>query len=279
MNSPQFNLALLTVVLLPSIPYADTVSKRVELDGIKHIHMLGTYDLSITQGDREYVIVTADSEVLDQIEAKMQGSKIILGRDNNNWSGYNASDGIDADFELQVKELRSVSNMGTGNVLVSNIDSDEDLAFSNMGIGQFTVNSVKGDSISIHNLGAGGFIFDNIVAKDITENSFGAGRVEYVNLRAEGMEIKFYGGSHTYVQGNSTVDEIEISVVGAGVVDAEALRAEKAEIELQGAGRVNITVTDELDVEINGNGSVFYGGEPEVKKSISGSGSVAPLRQ
>lgn len=283
MKSPQLSLAI-PMVLLPTLffgqsPVAETVSKRVQLDDIEHIQLLGHHTLTVRQGDEEYVDVTTDSDDIKKIEAKIQGSKLSLGKVNIHY-GWSFGDDepnhdIDAHFEVQVKNLKSISNMGVGKIEVINIRTDEDLIVSNMGAGSLDIRSLTADEIEFSNFGAGKIEAVEVKAEQMSEKSVGAGKSSYANVIADEIELNTVGGASITFTGFNTVDEVDIKAVGASTINAESLRARKARIESAGASTVYISVTEDLDVDVHGNGKVIYSGEPSIKKSIKGTGSVS----
>ncbi len=271
-------------ILLPTIfnsqaAISETVSKRVALDGIEHIQLLGTYNLTVKQGDEEYVLVTTDSEYLSKVQAKIQGRKLALGKVNivYGWSTDDENEDINADFEVQVKNLRSISNMGVGKIAVNYVRSDDEISFSNMGAGRFSIQTLQADEIDFSNFGAGVIEARDIVVEELSEKSVGAGKSIYTEVTADEIEINTIGAARVTFNGRNSVDELEIDAGGATTVDAEALIARKAEVETDGSSTVRVTVTDELEVEINGVSKVFYSGEPKIDKSISDAGRLTAI--
>lgn len=284
MSSPTTGMIAFAIALVPSLLQAETVTKRVALDGIRHVHLLGNYDLVVKQGTDEFVELTTDSDAINEIEAKVQGSKLALGKGRDSgWVLIIDSDeeedkeGTDATFFVQLNTLRSVNNMGPGNVSVEGIDTDDDLAFSNMGTGRISLRNVNAEDIELANFGPGRYALDGVKADDIEEGTFGVGKSTYSNVHAESFELSSYGVSGTTLDGSSTFEELKISINGAGELDADDVAVKKAEISINGAGVTYINVTETLDVNISGDGKIYYRGDPEIKKSVHGSGQVRPL--
>ena len=279
---------LITVAMLNGFAVsAETVTKRVDLDGIRHIYLLGTYDLAISQGSNEFVALTADSSELNNIEAKVQGSKLVLGRGQRNWTfslfddnkAETRSPRADVKFEVQVNNLRSVSNLGVGSVVLADFNSADGLALSNLGAGLVRINSITVDDFELNNLGAGRVSINGLNAESISENSTGAGRVDYENIHTDKWAIESSGSTHSSFSGSNTAKNIEVTLNGAGEVDADALQTEEAEITIKGVGVVRVNVSDELDVDINGTGKVYYGGSPKIKQKISAMGELIAIDQ
>ncbi len=284
MNKLHTYLFVVAVATGPVLAEAETVTKRVDLEGIKHVHLMGTYHLQVTQGDDEFIQITADSQELKQVKAKVQGSKLVLGEGNDEWNWqFSTSPSEVSDnnpqFELQVKELHSLSNLGVGHVVVKNIASDEDLTFSNLGAGEISLRAIEADDIEFNNLGAGRITVNGLTSDSIKENSTGAGRLQYDNVVAEKWEINSLGNSRSIVNSESRTNELEITIKGAGEVDAELVRSEKAQVELSGASVARVNVSDELDVEIDGVGKLYYRGSPKIDKKLSKVGELIAIDQ
>lgn len=283
MPSLSPGLLAITIAITPQLLQAETVTRRVELDGIKHIHLLGDFNLSVTQGSNNYVEVTAEAEVVNRIEAKVQGSKLALGREKtSHWSLFDWDDEVPADinasFVVQLAELRSINNMGPGNVDVKNINTDHDLSFSNMGPGRFDIQNIQAEDIELDNFGPGRFQLSDIVADKIEESTFGIGKSQYTNLRVEDFELNSFGVSGTTISGNSEIEKLEVNINGAGELDADDVEVKEADIEINGAGIVYINVREKLEAKISGNGKIYYRGSPEIDQSIRGGGQLSPLK-
>lgn len=128
-----------------------------------------------------------------------------------------------------------------------------------------------------------GFSFSNIfnrydVKIEITVNYIeeievnGVAKLIYDNVNQDSMDVVMNGSGDLSFEG--TVTNLSVELNGAGKVDAKDLEAEVVDVNVDGAGKVIVTVEDELDVTIDGVGSVDYYGDPEVEKSINGVGSL-----
>jgi hypothetical protein len=69
-------------------------------------------------------------------------------------------------------------------------------------------------------------------------------------------------------------DKVDFDLSGAAAVSAYHLEVKEANINISGAGEVEISVSDVLDVKISGAGQIDYKGDPEIKSDISGAGSL-----
>jgi len=100
----------------------------------------------------------------------------------------------------------------------------------------------------------------------------GAGRIDVKGLKNDKFEIDTNGAPAITVAG--TTKMVDIAANGAGKVDAQNLHATRAVVDARGVAKVDLDVSDQLDVEISGPSSVTYNGNPTVNKNIHGPGKL-----
>ena len=100
----------------------------------------------------------------------------------------------------------------------------------------------------------------------------GAGRIDIKGMNNDRFEIDAAGAPAISVAGSSKV--IDIDTTGAGKIDTLNLHASRAVVDSRGVSKVDLDVTDQLDVKISGPSSVTYKGDPVVNKDIRGPGKV-----
>ena len=59
-----------------------------------------------------------------------------------------------------------------------------------------------------------------------------------------------------------------------GKIDTHNLRASRAVVDSKGVSRIDLDVTDQLDVTISGPSTVTYRGDPVVNKTVNGPGKI-----
>ena len=100
----------------------------------------------------------------------------------------------------------------------------------------------------------------------------GAGRIDIKNIKNDKFEIDSDGAPNISVSGNTKI--IDIDSRGAGKIDTHNLHASRGVVDSKGVSRIELDVTDQLDVTISGPSSVYYKGDPVVNKTINGPGKV-----
>lgn len=100
----------------------------------------------------------------------------------------------------------------------------------------------------------------------------GAGHIDVKGLKNDKFEIDVQGAPTISVSGNTKLVDIDTS--GAGKIDTHNLHASRAVVDSKGVSRIDLDVTDQLDVTISGPSSVYYKGDPQVNKTVNGPGKV-----
>jgi len=100
----------------------------------------------------------------------------------------------------------------------------------------------------------------------------GAGRIDIKGMNNDRFEIDASGAPAISVAGTTKVVDIDTS--GAAKIDTHNLHAARAVVDSRGVSKVDLDVTDQLDVKIAGPSQVTYKGDPVVNKQINGPGKV-----
>jgi putative autotransporter adhesin-like protein len=100
----------------------------------------------------------------------------------------------------------------------------------------------------------------------------GAGKFQVTNVNNEKFEIDSNGAAMITVSGTTKV--IDIDTNGAAKIDTHNLRASRGIVDSKGVSKVDLGVSDQLDVTVSGPSIVTYKGDPTVNKTIHGPGKV-----
>ncbi|HET6979617.1 MAG TPA: head GIN domain-containing protein [Pyrinomonadaceae bacterium] len=100
----------------------------------------------------------------------------------------------------------------------------------------------------------------------------GAGHFDIKGMNNDKFEIDSNGAPAISVAGTTKI--VDIDANGAGKVDTQNLHAARAVVDARGVAKVDLDVSDQLDVQISGPSSVTYSGNPTVNKTINGPGKL-----
>jgi hypothetical protein len=100
----------------------------------------------------------------------------------------------------------------------------------------------------------------------------GAGKIDIKEMSNDKFEINSKGAPYINVSGKTKVLDIDTS--GAGTIDTHNLRAARGIVDSKGVSKIDVDVSEQLDVTVSGPSSVFYKGDPVVNKTVNGPGRV-----
>jgi hypothetical protein len=100
----------------------------------------------------------------------------------------------------------------------------------------------------------------------------GAGNIDIKGINNDKFEIDASGAPSISVAGTTKV--VDIDTTGAGKIDTYNLHATRAVVDSRGVSKVDLDVSEQLDVKIAGPSKVTYQGDPVVNKTVNGPGKV-----
>ena len=100
----------------------------------------------------------------------------------------------------------------------------------------------------------------------------GAGKMEITGLNNDKFQISANGAPTITAAGTTKL--IGIDTNGAAKIDTHNLRAPHAVVDTKGVSKVDLGVSDQLDVTVSGPSRVTYKGDPVINKTVHGPGKV-----
>lgn len=279
------NTAVLSCLLAASgVAYSEPTRSTVELGGITNIHLLGSYDLILSQGENEYVTIIADSEYIDEIEARVKGDTLALGeKSRSTWGWFYRRHDREVTFEVQVRELKNLVNRGSGSVQLQTFRLDDKLELAIHGSGELNAQLIQVEELELDVMGSGTAKASRVEAGEVDLSVHGSGDVEIRELYANRINgdgdlpqvaVAAFGSGDIKIH-EGEAREVEITLTGSGDIDLAGVLARRAEIKINGSGDAAVNASGKLDITINGSGDVLYYGEPaEIERSIRGSGDI-----
>ena len=273
---------------------AGTVTRTVPLTGnVTRIYLNGSNQLHLTQGDEEYVRLTAPEEILPRINARVKGKALSLGNEKiwkpGLWGSMSKQDDTSVRFDVQLRQIDAIRIRGSGNAVTGEIVGDR-LKIIMYGSGKIDMQSIKVRDLRLEISGSCDFHGETITAQDSKVKVVGSGNIQVKHMKTNELEINI-GGSADITLGNLIAEKIETEINGSGDLDlegridsqylvingsgdykAQKLVSENADIEIRGGGDVEISVLKELTAEISRGADLVYHGGPELNIDISGKG-------
>jgi hypothetical protein len=187
-------------------------------------------EVSIVQGTNEGVTITADDNLLAQLETQVNGSSLVIRNSEPSWGRrVNASQTVE--ISITVADLNNIRLETAGTISVAGVTS-ESLEIRLNGAGSIELMDIDVTEMELHLEGAG-----SVKASGTAENLF---------VEIDGMSS--LDGDELQTQ------TAEIHISGLGSADVRV--AEVLTVEIDGAGSVNYYGSPEVHRQVDGLGSV-----------------------
>jgi len=267
-------IAASLLFVLVAVAFAGAQDKReIKLDSFNRISFRAAGKLYLRQGSPQKVEIEGDRDYIEELDIRVEGNKLVIGKDNN-WSFWNW-DSHDKDrvtVYITVPDINGVSVAGSGDVVGETKITSTGLDLSVSGSGNMQLEADVTGDLDADVSGSGHIDFKG-KCRDFDSHVSGSGRVKMDLTIAERAMFGISGSGKIEVTGSAK--EIKATISGSGEVRGARLVTDVADVRISGSGGVEISVNKELDANISGSGSVRYSGNPaHVNSHSSGSGSV-----
>ena len=166
----------------------DMETRTLDLKEFEAINVGGAFDLEITLGDEQKVVMTIDDNLWDNLEVEVSGGTLEIG-----WDKSCSPEG-DCRVEIVVRKLEEVDIHGAAEV---------------------EIRDFHGDSFSFDVSGAAELEMDGTVDK-LDINVSGAGDIDTRDLKAKSVKISVSGAGEAKVYAS---ESFEGRVSGVGSID------------------------------------------------------------
>ena len=273
---------------------AGTVTRTVQLpDDVTRIYLNGANELHLTQGDTQFVRLTAPEDLVSQVKARIKGKSLYLGREKNWNSGSFGITSSTADasvrFDVQLKHIDAIRILGSGKAYTGDLVGDR-MRIIMFGSGKTVTKSIMARDLRVECSGSCDFQSDRIVAGEIGFRIGGSGRIDIVRLDTDALDIDIAGSGNikleklitakldTKISGSANLElagrvrSQDLEINGSADYKSSRLISDNAYVDIRGAGDVTVSVQEQLTAELTkGADLVFYGG-PALEADISGQG-------
>lgn len=175
--------------------------KSMDLKDFSSIVVNGSSDMKLCQGDAFSVVVTANEEVFQYLDYRVEDGKLILSTKDN----------------VQIRAEK--------HELTVTLPCLESLQVNGAADVEIPDGYVSGKDLTIVVNGAGDFDFESVAVPSISFTLNGAGDIDAKGLDVEKVAVTVNGAGDIVLAGRAT--EAVISVHGAGDVDARSLACDE----------------------------------------------------
>lgn len=202
-----------------------------EVANYTEIAVGGGGQVEITQGETESLTVTADENVMQYLEAKLEGNRLVLREKQ----GYQVESKTPIKYVVTVKTLIAISIGGSAQVTMPALDT-RNFNVSIGGSGTVTIDDLtaqqveisiggsgtttlagRADDVDVSIGGSGNFNGDGLAAKAAVVSIGGSGNAR-LNV-SEALNVNLSGGGNVYYTGEIADSAVTKTISGSGNVE------------------------------------------------------------
>ena len=248
------------------------ISEKRDVSNFDRVEVCCGMHLYLTQGDEETLLVTADDNLMDEIETRILDNRLVVEYRLKTNVSYRTTEPVR--LELTVIDIDAVSISGGGWIESPIIETDSfDLDLSGGGDGYFA--ELTADRMDIHISGGGDVEADTVNVKNLNINLSGGSDATIDDLVAETLNLEVSGSGRAEILG-SVVDQ-DLNLSGGSDYQAGDLESMYTTINSSGGGDSIVWVVEKLDADISGGGNLEYYGNPQINSSTSGGSNITSL--
>lgn len=190
--------------------------EKRDVSGFSRLLFKGVGKIELTQGDHDELIIEANPEVLSRIHTDVKDGLLTIHYESDwmDWTGVRFLGGEKIIFHVIMREIKSLSVTGVGNIDAARINSDQ-LELNLSGPGWMTIGLLNVGSLKLDLSGVGSMDLAGTTA-DLNINLSGAGTIKASRLETDKAVVKLSGVGTATVWAKST---LEATISGAGVIE------------------------------------------------------------
>lgn len=264
MKKPKSVLIVLTVALsilacqLGDLSLGQTirgsgnvVEEARPVSGVSSVELATLGHLFIEVGDTESMLIEAEDNLLEHLEAEVRGGRLRIETKDN----VNLRPTEPVNYYLTVTGLDTIAISSSGNIQAPDLEADR---FS------ITISS------------SGNLEMGDITTDRLTVGISSSGDVRMGVLNAEVLEVDITSSGNLDIAGGQVAAQ-NVSISSSGNYRAEDLESTEADVRLSSSGSATIWVSDSLRAVLSSSGDLRYRGNPTVDANTSSSGDVVRI--
>jgi len=209
----------------------DLTTEKRDVSDFDRITLKGQGTIIIDQTGEESLKVTAEDNLIDSIEAKVEGNTLKIGvkKEWFLWALFWPTKKIE--YHISVDELEQITISGSGNIETGGLKANDlKIQISGSGKGDMAI-EVK--SLDINISGSGKLVFSG-KARNQEINISGSGNVDGEKLKSEDAAFTINGSGKGIVNASDTLD---VNINGSG--DIKYLGSPSIDKQISGSGKVS----------------------------------------
>lgn len=205
-------------------------ARTYDATGFTGVDLRGPDDIHVKTAEAFSVRAEGDSKILDQLEVRVVGNQLRIGRKDGEhgwlWGGNHDDKGVK--IYVTLPHLNSASVAGSGNLDADRGEGDFRAAVA--GSGDLSVAALQGGAVDLDIAGSGNLKVAG-TASSFKASIAGSGDIDAKGLSASSAKVSIAGSGS--VRGTVNGDAV-VSLIGSG--DAELGGGAKCKVSAMGSG-------------------------------------------
>ena len=180
-----------------------------ELSPFNELHVGGSWDVIMEQGDNEEVRLEGKGIDLDKVITEVRNNSLHIYLEKGNYKNFNLK------VYVNYKSLEKINKSGSGN-----LENRSDLAANNFelnisGSGNTSLKDVKAERFRLQASGSGNLFVAGGSVKELAIQQSGSGNIKSIDLSTDNCKISKSGSGNVEVTVNKS---LEVASSGSGNV-------------------------------------------------------------
>jgi len=226
-------VALVAMVVLAGCVQGsgNVITESRDVSEFDEVELRGIGRLEITQGTTTELSVTADDNLMQYIETKVEGDTLQISVKHRSLPFFTVNPTETIVYELTVPSLTRVSLSGSGKIVVDGLETDE-FTVEISGSGDLEASDLRADSFTYQLSGSGkATVSGKVDSQDVQVS--GSGRLEAGDLQSAEAFIEISGSGRAVLW---VTDQLDVQISGSG--DVQYYGSPEVSQDVSGSGSI-----------------------------------------
>lgn len=195
------------------------------LRGFERIELLGSLDVEYTQADSFSVVVMAPDKVIDYVETRVEGNKLIVNmKGGDQLLNLGTADSDDVTVRVTSPDFLGIELRGSGDFECKQLLDTDNLDIVLKGSGDIDFHDIICDRVNVSLVGSGDVEVKNVQTQLSQMKLVGSGDIEMRFTNSGSVTSQLTGSGDITLKGS--VKSFNYNVRGTGEIHSNELRIE-----------------------------------------------------
>ena len=194
-----------------------------ELKDFERIELLGSLDVKYAQADSFSVVVSAPAKVINDVETRVEGNKLVVGmKGSNRLLNFGVADASDVTVYVTSPDFLGIELKGSGDFECERLLDTDNLDITLNGSGDIEFDDIVCDEVNVSLVGSGDVELKHVKTQYARVNLVGSGDVKVAFDSSGAVEAQLTGSGDITLSGN--VKSFQQNVRGSGDMNTKQLK-------------------------------------------------------